>query len=94
MRTTRDNVTRSWFEFDFTGIKNVPPGMSLGCGITAHDYNDAIMRVQNMPTTLMVLCDRSGKRFQKSMNSILQSKVLDRFPFNTSTPFNHGRLIS
>ncbi|UXE68862.1 MAG: hypothetical protein KA713_09915 [Chryseotalea sp. WA131a] len=35
-------VTRYWFEFDSNQIKDLPPGLPLGCGVTAYDYNDAI----------------------------------------------------
>jgi len=35
-------VTRYWFEFASTQIKDLPPGLHLGCGITAYDYTDAI----------------------------------------------------
>jgi hypothetical protein len=35
-------VTRYWFEFDSTQIKDLPPGLPFGCGVTAYDYNDAI----------------------------------------------------
>ena len=34
-------VTRYWFEFDSNQSNNLPLGLSIGCGITAFDYEDA-----------------------------------------------------
>jgi hypothetical protein len=33
---------RFWFEFDIDSAFNFPPGIGIGCGITAFDYDDAI----------------------------------------------------
>lgn len=35
-------MNRYWFEFEFDSAFNLPPGIAIGCGITAFDYNDAL----------------------------------------------------
>lgn len=35
-------MKRFWFEFDFNDSQYIPPGLRMGCGVTALDYNDAI----------------------------------------------------
>lgn len=35
-------MTRYWFEFDSSQIKDFLPGLPIGCGVTAYDYDDAI----------------------------------------------------
>jgi hypothetical protein len=34
-------LTRYWFEFDGAAT-DLPPGVALGCGVTAYDLDDAI----------------------------------------------------
>jgi hypothetical protein len=34
-------LVRYWFEFDFTN-ENIPYGLSMGCGLTAYNHDDAI----------------------------------------------------
>jgi hypothetical protein len=38
-------MTRYWFEFNGS-LQELPPGLILGCGVTAFDYADAISIVQ------------------------------------------------
>ena len=33
---------RCWFEFEIDAAFNFPPGIGIGCGVTAVDYNDAV----------------------------------------------------
>ncbi|MFT3750125.1 MAG: hypothetical protein QM768_17540 [Agriterribacter sp.] len=33
---------RYWFEFDIKSAFDFPPGIGIGCGVTAFDYNDAL----------------------------------------------------
>ena len=33
---------RFWFEFEIDGVSKLPPGLIMGCGITAFSLNDAI----------------------------------------------------
>lgn len=33
---------RFWFEFEIDSAFNFPPGIGVGCGITAFNYDDAI----------------------------------------------------
>jgi len=33
---------RFWFEFKIDSVFNYPPGIGLGCGVTAIDYDDAV----------------------------------------------------
>jgi len=33
--------TRFWFEFDIESAFNFPPGIGIGCGVTALNYDDA-----------------------------------------------------
>jgi hypothetical protein len=35
-------MKRFWFQFEFDNQTNIPAGLSIGCGITAFDYSDAI----------------------------------------------------
>lgn len=35
-------MTRYWFEFKINSTSAFPPGIGIGCGVTAHDYADAI----------------------------------------------------
>lgn len=34
--------TRFWFEFESENAFSLPPGIGIGCGVTAFDYNDAV----------------------------------------------------
>ncbi|MEO3404270.1 hypothetical protein AAFN85_10225 [Mucilaginibacter sp. CAU 1740] len=37
-------LVRYWFEFDLSvASKDIPPGISMGCGITAFNYDDALL---------------------------------------------------
>ncbi len=33
---------RFWFQFDFKLDDGSPPGLLMGCGVSAYDYNDAL----------------------------------------------------
>jgi hypothetical protein len=35
-------LKRYWFEFERSSFSKLPPGIDLGCGITAYNYDDAI----------------------------------------------------
>lgn len=35
-------LTRFWFEFDSKTAFDLPPGIGIGCGVTAFDYTDAL----------------------------------------------------
>jgi len=35
-------MKRFWFQFEFDNQMTIPAGLSMGCGITALDYSDAI----------------------------------------------------
>ena len=35
-------MDRYWFEFDIDSAFNFPPGIGIGCGVTAYSYEDAI----------------------------------------------------
>ncbi len=39
---------RFWFEFEIDAEFNLPPGIGRGCGVTACDYNDALMILDKM----------------------------------------------
>lgn len=36
-------LTRYWFEFDLTLEDPHPIGVLIGCGVTAHNYEDALV---------------------------------------------------
>ncbi|MBN8861712.1 MAG: hypothetical protein J0H29_25235 [Sphingobacteriales bacterium] len=36
------SLKRYWFEFDIENVFAFPPGIGLGCGVTAINYDDAI----------------------------------------------------
>ncbi len=36
-------MMRFWFQFEFDDKANIPPGLIMGCGITAYDYSDALL---------------------------------------------------
>ncbi len=36
-------MVRFWFQFEFDSKTSVSPGLIIGCGITAFDYSDAIV---------------------------------------------------
>lgn len=36
-------LKKFWFKFDISAFDNYPLGVSLGCGVTAFDYEDALM---------------------------------------------------
>jgi hypothetical protein len=41
-------LTRYWFEFDIDVIEEgLPPGIAMGCGLTAFSYEDALFILQN-----------------------------------------------
>jgi len=41
-------MTRYWFKFDAKhDDKNIPFGLNMGCGITAYDYEDALLILQH-----------------------------------------------
>lgn len=35
-------MDRYWFEFDIDSASNFPPGIGMGCGVTAYNYEDAL----------------------------------------------------
>jgi hypothetical protein len=35
--------TRYWFSFDLKLVDEPPPGLLIGCGVTAYSYEDALM---------------------------------------------------
>ncbi|MBO9636334.1 MAG: hypothetical protein J7578_24745 [Chitinophagaceae bacterium] len=35
-------MKRYWFDFAIENISGYPPGIGLGCGVTAYNYDDAI----------------------------------------------------
>lgn len=50
------SLKRFWFEFDIKNAFGLPPGIGIGCGITAIDYADAleilnakVFKYQGMP---------------------------------------------
>lgn len=38
----KQSFKRFWFEFEILSSFGYPPGIGIGCGITAFDYTDAI----------------------------------------------------
>ncbi|NVM61772.1 hypothetical protein FHW88_000048 [Mucilaginibacter sp. SG538B] len=41
-------LTRYWFEFDINVVDgDLPPGIAVGCGLTAVNYEDALFILQN-----------------------------------------------
>jgi hypothetical protein len=38
----KQSYKRFWFEFEIPSAFGYPPGIGIGCGITAFDYTDAI----------------------------------------------------
>ncbi len=57
-------LTRYWFEFDLTLDEPHPIGVLIGCGVTAHNYEDAIMLLRQrvfthdpLPTITRVVAD-------------------------------------
>jgi hypothetical protein len=38
----QNKATAFWFEFDVTDTFSLPPGIAIGCGVTAFSYDDAI----------------------------------------------------
>jgi hypothetical protein len=52
-------MKRFWFEFNFVNEQQEPPGLLMGCGVTAYNFEDAlsILRIkvfknQSMPPIL------------------------------------------
>jgi len=39
----KDLYKRFWFEFEIDTAFNYPPGIGRGCGVTAFNYEDAVM---------------------------------------------------
>lgn len=39
-------MKRYWFEFDLASHRSPPAGVLLGCGVTAHDYDDALRLIK------------------------------------------------
>lgn len=39
-------MKRYWFEFNFNETDKIPYGLSIGCGVTAFNYEDAIDIIQ------------------------------------------------
>jgi len=39
---SKDNFIRYWFDFEFETVYDLPPGIGMGCGVSAINYNDAI----------------------------------------------------
>jgi hypothetical protein len=39
-------LRRFWFEFDVSGSSDLPAGIRMGCGVTAHTHEDAGLLVQ------------------------------------------------
>jgi hypothetical protein len=41
-------MKRFWFVFDFMNYRTIPPGLVIGCGITAINYSDAISLLEQI----------------------------------------------
>jgi hypothetical protein len=39
-------LTRYWFEFQYNHYSKLPIGLARGCGVTAHNYDDAIFLLE------------------------------------------------
>lgn len=64
-------MIRYWFEFDFENYKNaIPPGVYLGCGITAYTYDQAITILANR-----VFVNKDLPRIIKIVENIDVSKL-------------------
>ena len=57
-------LRRYWFEFSTDRPEDLPPGVRIGCGVTAYDIQDATALVQQLvfdgrsvPSTRKVLID-------------------------------------
>jgi hypothetical protein len=35
-------LRRYWFRFDPKGVGEFPPGVAMGCGVSAYNYDDAL----------------------------------------------------
>ena len=40
-------MTRYWFEFNLAYYPSLPPGIRMGCGVTAFNYEDALNIIQD-----------------------------------------------
>ena len=38
----KENLKRYWFEFEFASAWDLPPGIGIGCGLNAFDFDNAI----------------------------------------------------
>jgi hypothetical protein len=40
-------LNRFWFEFEITNYSDYAPGLTIGCGVTAYNYDDALQILVN-----------------------------------------------
>jgi hypothetical protein len=64
-RTIRYKMTRFWFEFEYSRIEDLPHGTSLGCGVSAFNYPDALSILKKK-----VFKGRSIPPFRKEIENI------------------------
>ena len=62
-----------WFEFEIGDPMNLPPGIAIGCGVTAHDYNDAIRMLDQK-----VFKDKSRPQFKRVVENVELEKLDQR----------------
>lgn len=54
-------LIRYWFQFDFEGYSDIPPGLGWGCGVTAYTKEDALAILKEKvfherPIASVVMC--------------------------------------
>jgi len=79
-------LIRYWVEFSFENYNDLPPGISMGCGVTAYTQDDAI-RILNEK----VFKEKSMSQINKLIENV-DIRILDQnhvIP-NMKTPTERG----
>lgn len=58
-------MNRYWFEFEIDSAFKFPPGIGIGCGITAFNYNDALQILDEK-----IFCSVKRPPFKKIVENI------------------------
>jgi hypothetical protein len=77
-------VTRYWFEFDSTKNNDLPPGLPIGCGISAYDFNDAISILRRKVFKELEIPELKEKKENVDIRTLDQGHVIPNMKDPTS----------
>lgn len=81
-----ESLKRYWFEFDIVNVFNFPPGIGIGCGVTAINYDDAIQIMEEK-----IFCNNKMPPIKKFIEDIDISQLDQKHVIpNMNVPVGRG----